>query len=74
MVVCCSLGAFAKYPGPETTVVFVTSMLLVGFILWLNPSRKLEVTREEFEKLQAQTAEQNDSLKGLKLKLGFQRI
>lgn len=46
---------------------------LVGYVVWLNPSRPVEIKAAEFEALKQSHEELRETLKGLQMKIGFIR-
>lgn len=65
---------FAKsciVPGWASVVELISAFLFVGFLLWLNPNQKSEVKAESIEALANKIAEIDESLRALRIKIGF---
>ncbi len=69
-----SFGNLVLSPRWESAVSFLAALSFSGFLVWLNPARKLEVNRKEFEKLEADTKDLREQLTQLRIKIGFQRV
>lgn len=68
------VGAFAKsctMPSWSSALEFVAVLILVGYVVWLNPTRRLEVTREEFNKLHERCALVQEQLTATRFKIGM---
>lgn len=69
-----ALGSFTllSVRGDWPAVVgFALVLGFVGFVLWLNPEKKHEVKREDFDKLVERLNEVEQRHKNLSAKIGF---
>lgn len=73
LLLACTFCNVVVNPRFESSIAFEFSVAFAGFVFWLNPSRKLEVTKKEFEKLEDDLKSLREQLTNLKVKIGFQR-
>jgi len=55
----------------QSTVDFLCTLGFVAFVLWVDPERKSQVSREEFQELQSMVAQAKDDIKATRLKIGL---
>ena len=72
-LVASTLVLMAIYQGWQSVLGFVSALVFSGFVLWLNPSREVEIKRTDFEQLKLQCDALKAEVVGLKVQLGFQR-
>lgn len=58
-------------PGWVAVCYVLIASFFSGFIFWLNPTRKLEVQRQEFDELREQCKLLKEQLTATRLKIGF---
>lgn len=61
------------HPGWPAVLETLCALGFAGFIVWLNPSRKLEVNRTDFDKAVLDIEVLKKDLTNLAIKIGFQR-
>lgn len=69
-------GAFAlncAQPGWPSVAALAAVLSFTGFVIWVNPQRKKEVTRDQLEKVVERLAMTEQKLSNINIKLGFQR-
>lgn len=70
-----AFGTFVQcsvHPGWTSVIGFLGVLGALGYITFLNPMRKLEVQRGEFEKLEERVALLQEQLTATRVKIGFQ--
>lgn len=58
-------------PGWVAVSYVLVASVFGGFIFWLNPTRKLEVQRQEFDDLKEQCQLLKEQLTATRMKIGF---
>lgn len=65
------LARILFHPGWQTVVVFLAVLGFSGFIIWLDPDRKSQISRSEFQELQQMVAQAREDLRATRLKIGL---